>query len=216
MKTIVINASPRKNQNTAQLLKEAQKGAESAGAETEYVDLYDLNFTGCRSCLACKRKNAERNKCYWKDDLSPLIGRILQSDAVIIGSPIFMGEPTAHFRALFERLGFCVLSYDGDELSYYGKKLNAGFIYTMNAPREYYEKNIRPALQITESTFGMLLKGEVKSYAACDTLQVSDYSRYSMGIFDEAAKKKHREEQFPKDLEECFRLGADLSRPKKD
>ena len=58
MKTIIINASPRKNWNTAQLLKQAQKGAESVGAETEYVDLYDLSFTGCRSCMACKLKTA--------------------------------------------------------------------------------------------------------------------------------------------------------------
>ena len=110
MKTIIINASPRKNWNTAQLLKEAKKGAESGGAETEYIDLYDLTFTGCRSCLACKRKGAERNKCYWKDDLSPLIGRILAADAVIIGSPIYFGQPTASFRALWERLAFPVLS----------------------------------------------------------------------------------------------------------
>ena len=51
MKTIIINASPRKNWNTAKLLKEAQKGAESVGAEVECVDLYDLDFKGCRSCL---------------------------------------------------------------------------------------------------------------------------------------------------------------------
>ena len=38
MKTIMINASPRKNWNTAQLLRSAQKGAESVGAETEYID----------------------------------------------------------------------------------------------------------------------------------------------------------------------------------
>ena len=56
MKAIVLNASPRKNWNTAQLLKAAQKGAEDAGAETEYIDLYDLSFTGCRSCLLCKRQ----------------------------------------------------------------------------------------------------------------------------------------------------------------
>jgi len=29
MKTIIVNGSPRKNWNTAQLLKEAHKGAES-------------------------------------------------------------------------------------------------------------------------------------------------------------------------------------------
>ena len=61
MKTVIINAGPRKNWNTDLMLKEAQKGAESVGAETEYIDLYSLNFTGCRSCLACKLKGAQRN-----------------------------------------------------------------------------------------------------------------------------------------------------------
>lgn len=37
MKTIILNGSPRKNWNTAMMLKEAQKGAESVGAETEYI-----------------------------------------------------------------------------------------------------------------------------------------------------------------------------------
>ena len=69
MKATIINASPRKNWNTSQLLKSALEGAKSVGADTEYIDLYDLNFTGCRSCLACKRKDVQRCKCYWKDDV---------------------------------------------------------------------------------------------------------------------------------------------------
>ena len=212
MKTIIINASPRKTWNTAQLLKEAQKGAESAGAETEYIDLFDYTFTGCRSCLACKRKDAERNKCYWKDDLSPLVSRILAADAVIIGSPIYFGQPTASFRALWERLAFPVLSYDGGEISYYDGKLNVGFIWTMNATGDYFENGIKPSLAVTESTAPMFFHGKVKSYAALDTLQVKDYSKFSMGAFDEEAKKKHREEQFPADLAACFKMGAELSR----
>lgn len=42
MKTIILNGSPRKNWNTAEMLKSVQKGAESVGAETEYIDLYSL------------------------------------------------------------------------------------------------------------------------------------------------------------------------------
>ena len=42
MKVMLLNGSPRKNWNTALMLKEAQKGAESVGAETEYIDLFDL------------------------------------------------------------------------------------------------------------------------------------------------------------------------------
>lgn len=56
MRTIVLNASPQKNWNIAQLLKSAMAGAVSTGAEVEYINLYDLNFTGCRSCMLCKEK----------------------------------------------------------------------------------------------------------------------------------------------------------------
>lgn len=44
MKTIILNGSPRKAWNTALMLKEGQKGAESAGAETEYIDLFNLTY----------------------------------------------------------------------------------------------------------------------------------------------------------------------------
>jgi multimeric flavodoxin WrbA len=212
MKTIIINASPRKRMNTAKLLMEAQKGAESAGAETEYINLFDLNFTGCRSCLACKLKDAERNKCYWKDDLSPLLLKILDADAVIIGSPIYFGQPTASFRALWERLAFSVLSYDGDPISYYESKLNVGFIWTMNATQEFYENHFKSSLEATENTAPLFFKGQMKSYASLDTLQVKDYSKYSMGTFNEKAKKERHDEQFPVDMQECFKMGKELSK----
>lgn len=210
MKTIIINASPRKNWNTAQLLKEAQKGAESVGAETEYVELFELDFTGCRSCLACKLKNGKHPGCAWKDDLSPLIDRILAVDALVIGTPIYWAEPTAQFRALMERLVFCTMPYEAG--TYFSGKVDVGFVYTMNASEGYYEEKLRPYLEGVEGLFKLGLHGEVRSYAACDTLQVKDYAKYDMGFFDEAAKKAHREEQFPKDIEAAFKMGAELGR----
>ena len=71
---------------------------------------------------------------------------------------------------------------------------------------------MRPVLQSTEYFYGLLLHGEVKSMASFDTLQVSDYSEYSMGAFDESEKQQRHDEQFPLDLEEAFRLGAELSK----
>ena len=209
MKTILINASPRKNWNTAQLLREAKKGAESVGAETEYIDLYDLNFTGCRSCLACKAKGAEKAKCFWNDDLSPVIDRILHADNLIIGSPIYFGEPTAQFRALFERLLFCAMSYDSHTSAFEGK-VNVGLIYTMNAPEQYYETGMKPAFAMHESLL-KLLCGEVRTYASCDTLQVADYSKYDMSVFSEEAKKAQHENQFPLDLKAAFDMGAEMN-----
>lgn len=109
MKTIVLNASPRKNWNTAQLLKSAQSGAESVGAETEYIDLYDLNFSGCHSCLACKRKGVQRCHCFWKDDFSPILDRIFSAGTLMIGAPIYFGDTTSQFHAVLERLRFALL-----------------------------------------------------------------------------------------------------------
>ena len=211
MQTMIINASPRKTGNTAELLREAQKGAESVSARTELVHLYDLSFMGCRSCLACKYKGMARCKCYWRDQLSPLIDKILKSDAVIIGSPVYFGEPTAGFRALYERLAFCCFSYDG-ETSYFNGRVNVGLVYTMNAPENYYENILKPAVRGTEAFLGTLLKGSVRTYAACDTTQVDNYSEYNMGMFDPEKKKARREKHFPVDLAECFKLGAEVSR----
>ena len=210
MKTIIINASPRKNWNTAELLKSAQEGAKSVGADTEYIELYDLNFTGCHSCLACKLKNGKHPGCVWKDDLSSLIEKILKAKSLIIGTPIYFGEPTVPFRALMERLVFCTMPYQ--EGTYFSGKVNVGFIYTMNAPKNYYDENLKPYLTNIENLFKMALHGETYSYASCDTLQVNNYSMYDMAYFNEEHKKQVRETQFPKDLQEAFNLGVKLGK----
>lgn len=210
MKTIILNGSPRKNWNTALLLKEAQKGAESIGAETEYIDLYDLSYTGCRSCLACKLKDKERCKCFWKDDISPIIDKIFAADALIIGSPIYLGNITSQVYALLERLHFCALSYD-DYSNYFKGKVNVGVILTMNASKTIYnmmyKKSMTKQLQALKG-----LNGTMEILPCFDTLQVNDYSKYNMSSFNEDHKKKMREEKFPNDLQEAFSLGARLSR----
>lgn len=210
MKTIIINASPRKKWNTAEVLDAARKGAESVGSEVEYVNLYDLVFKGCRSCLICKRKDKTKGKCYWKDDLTPLIEKIFDSDALIIGSPIYFGQPTSEFRALVERLIFCIMSYD-DGSSYYAGKVNVGIFYTMNAPLEFYEQSMKDSLSSTEFLFSFL-NGEVISYPVCDTLQVHKYSEYNMAGFSQEAKEKQLILQFPNDLEKAFEIAANLSK----
>ncbi|MBQ2637459.1 MAG: flavodoxin family protein [Methanobrevibacter sp.] len=209
MKTIVINASPRKKWNTAEVMETAKNGAESVGAETEYFNLYDLVFKGCRSCLVCKQKDKTKGKCYWRDDLTPLIEKILEADTLLIGSPIYFGEPTSQFRALLERLIFCLMSYD-DGTSYFTGKVNVGIFYTMNAPLQFYEESMKDSLSSVEFLFSYL-NGEIRSYPICDTLQVHDYSKYNMAGFSQEMKEKQLVLQYPKDLENVFRISAELS-----
>ena len=210
MKTIILNGSPRKNWNTALMLKEAKKGAESVGAETEYINLYDLTYTGCRSCMACKRKGGERCKCFWKDDLSPIIDRIFAADALIIGSPIYLGDITSQVHGLIERLHFCALSYD-DYSNYFTGRVDVGIILTMNAPRQYFDSGYQTKAEEVAQIFKGL-NGKVEVYPCCDTLQVNDYSKFNMAGFDEAHKKEMREKQFPLDLENAFNMGTRLGR----
>ena len=209
MKAIAINGSPRKGWNTDLILQEALKGAADAGAEVEMIHLYDLNFTGCRSCFACKRKGAEPARCFWKDDLSPVLDKILSADAVFFGTPIYFGEITSQMRALIERLSFILMTYDDYSKKLFHGKVNCGCFYTMNVPQEGYEKMYEARMQ---QSFAVLnkLNGEVVDYACCDTLQFSDYTKFQTAMFSEEHKRKMREEQFPKDLVAAYEIGQKL------
>ena len=209
MKTIVLNASPRKNWNTAQLLDSAMAGAESTGAEVEYINLYDLNFTGCRSCMLCKRKDVKRCHCYWKDDISPIIDKVFSADTLLIGTPIYLGRPTSQYFAFLERLHFCALSYD-DYSNYFKGEVNVGMFLTMNATKEFYEKLYKEQFE-TYADELRALNGEVCLYPVYNTLQVKDYSKFDMSSFNEEEKKSAHEMCFPTDLEGAYKLGARLS-----
>lgn len=207
MKTVIMNGSPRKNWNTAQLLQEAKKGAEAAGAEVTYVNLYDLNYKGCHSCLACKRKGIPNPcHCYWKDELSPVLDTILQADHLIIGTPIFFGEPTGEFRAFMERLIFPTFSYN-DYSGLFKGKIDVDIFLTMNAEPKDYKELYEKKLQEYFAPFHFL-NGRVQIIPVCDTLQVKDYSKYDMAGFSEEHKRKVHDQEFPQQLKTAFQLGA--------
>ena len=210
MQTLVLNASPRKAWNTAKLLKSAAEGAKSAGSEVEYIDLYDLNFTGCRSCMLCKRKGAQRCHCYWKDDLSPIIDKIFRADVLLIGTAIYLGRPTSRYFEVLERLHFCSLSYD-DYSNYFTGRVNVGLFVSMNASKEFYDKLYKDAFEGYARELQML-NGEVCLCPCHDTLQVADYSKYNMAGFDAERKRLSREKNFPKDLENAYQIGQRLVR----
>ena len=138
MKTAVINADPKMKEEIGQLLKSASEGAESVGSEVEYFDLYKMDLRGCMICTICKKKNKESFKCHWRYDLSPIIEKILNADTLLIGSQIFFNEPTSHFRALVERLIYCIISYDRNY--YYKGKVNVGIFYSVISPKNILRK----------------------------------------------------------------------------
>lgn len=215
-RVIILNASPRKNKNTATLLMEAQRGAESVGAEVEYINLVSLNYKGCMSCFSCKRKgNTCNGLCAYKDELRPVLEKILAADALIMGSPIYYSNPTGMFRNVIERLFFPILRYDtdgkGGALKYIEKRLNVGLVYTMNVTKELYNQfNYKPILEpdrvMMEYYFGYC---EVLN--SHNTWQFPDYSKYDSTAIDITAKEWFRDNQFPKDKQAAFEMGSRLA-----
>lgn len=209
MKKVFINCSMRKNGNTAMALKESLRGAKEDGAEVRYYDLADYDFKGCRGCLACKRKDVER-KCYIKDGLTPILEDLQDANAVIIGAPIYFGNPSADFYALIERFRFPIMSYD-DYSSYLKGKIDIGLVFTMNATDAHYETLYQEKMESFRHVFNVM-NGKVEILPITDTLQTGDYSRYNMASFDEQHKKEMRERKFPDDLEKAYKLGETLGR----
>ena len=207
MKVVILNAGPRKNSSTARLLLEAKRGVESARGEAQYVELFDLAFSGCRSCLACKRRDlAEPCRCYWRDGLSPVLEQVLAADRLIVGSPIYYGEPTGAFRSFMERLTFPALSYN-DYSSLFKGRVDVDIFLTMNASLAFYEKAYAQRLAEYFSPLRML-GGEVRLIPVCDTLQVEDYSKYEMRGFSEEHKRGVYATEFPRELERAYLIGA--------
>ena len=208
MYVIAINGSPRKNGNTATILNKALEGASSQGSTTELINLYDLNFKGCVSCFACKLKGGKSyGKCAYKDDLTPVLEKIESADAVILGSPIYFSEVTGEMRSFMERLIFPYLVYDKNYSSLNEKKKPIGLIYTGNVPESMMkEVEYDRILSRYENLFEKFM-GPTESLFVTDTYQFSDYSKYVATAFDESAKAKRRQEEFPKDCEKAFEMG---------
>ena len=209
MKAIAINGSPRKSWNTDMLLQQALKGAADAGAETEMIQLSELTFSGCRSCFACKINGAETGRCMWKDDLQPVFDKIFSADAVFMGSPIYLGNVSGMMYCLMERLVFSLLSYDDYSKKLFHGNINSCFFFTMNAPKVFAKTAYRGMMK--QYVVGAMERlGSSEYYASCDTLQFDDYSKYAAGSFNEAHKRKMRDEQFPKDLKAAYDIGFRL------
>ena len=201
MKTIVINAGPKRKDVNAQLAQSALNGAESVGADVEYVDLYKLDLSGCRACMICKR-DEDVCKCFWKDELSPLIERIFDSDALLLVVPIFFSNPSSHYIAFLERLIFSLVSFQtGNKFK---GKVNAGLFYTVEYPLDFFEKSVRPNLKQSEDLLGML-NGNV----VIDSFSTITKTERSAKSSDELSIK---EEQLSRDLNEIFDIAAELSK----
>ena len=208
---LIVDGGPRRNMNTAALCDAFVEGARSVSPEIEVerVRLYDLDFKGCVSCLACKLKNSRFTKvCARKDGLTPVLEKAADADGIAFASPIYFGEITAELRAFLERLLFPWLSYDDGSCNA-PRRVPTAFLYTMNGGPEH-ASFMRPNQEANEKLVGMFLQPPER-VEAFRTVQVADYSRYAMAMLDPDAHLAWRNAHWEDDLAAARAAGCRMA-----
>lgn len=102
MKVIGINGSPRKDGNTAILIQTVFEELTKEGIETELIQLSGKNIEGCKACWACHQN--KNKQCVITDDFfNECFAKMLASDGIILGSPVYSAGVTSQMKALIDR-----------------------------------------------------------------------------------------------------------------
>ena len=211
MKIIAINGSPRKQWNTHTLLNKCLEGAKETGADTELINLYDIQFKGCTSCFACKLKGGKSyGRCAMNDDLTPVLDMIAEADALILGSPIYFGIVTGEMRSFMERLLFPKMTYTRPPQSLAPRQIPTAFMYTMNLSEQLMKENYGAHIALNASVLKMLY-GSSESFFCNETLQFEDYNRVVFSYCDPEERRKRRQEVFPQDCRRAYDLGVRMT-----
>ena len=207
-KIIIIDGGPRKTFNTAAMLQSFAEGAASVSEEIEVktVRLYDLDYKGCISCLACKLKGRASNICRFKDALTPVLEEIATADGLVLGSPIYFGDVTGQMRTFLERLTFPWLSYNDYSLTA-PRRMPVVLVETMNGTPERNNSNGYGTMEWPIE----IALGEPERLVAYNTYQVKDYARYELAGFSEEAKRRYRDEHWQHDLQQAHDAGRRMA-----
>lgn len=101
MKALIINGSPRQKGNTSIALTEIAKQLEKLGIESETVWIGNKPVRGCIACNTCKNNPGA---CVFDDDVcNDISAKMNSSDALIVGSPVYWGQPNGAVLSIIQR-----------------------------------------------------------------------------------------------------------------
>jgi multimeric flavodoxin WrbA len=105
MKVVAFNGSPRKEGNTAALIRHVLTELEKEGIETETVQVGGKSIHGCTACAKCF-ENKDKKCVIDKDIINECIEKMIEADGIILGSPTYFADLTPELKALIDRSGF--------------------------------------------------------------------------------------------------------------
>ena len=113
MRCTVLFASPRgEKSNTLALLRPWLDAWRQAGHEAEVFSLYDMDIQSCTACRGCQN-DWQRPVCVMQDDMQPIFDSVLQSDLLLLATPIYSWFCTPPMKAALDRLVYTMEKYYG-------------------------------------------------------------------------------------------------------
>jgi multimeric flavodoxin WrbA len=141
MKVVAFNGSARKDGNTAILIKYVFDELEKEGINTELIQLAGKPIHGCTACFGCfnkKNKQCVRHD----DDVNKYIEKMLEADAIILGSPVYFSNMSSELKALIDRVGFVQRANDNMLRRKIGAPVvavrRAGAVFTCDAINHFF------------------------------------------------------------------------------
>jgi multimeric flavodoxin WrbA len=101
-KILGVIGSPRKKGNTHILVSTILDGARAEGSDIETIFLGDLDIRECDGCYSCWKGR----HCSKKDDMNVIYPKIMQSDTIIFGTPVYWYGPTALMKCFIDRFTY--------------------------------------------------------------------------------------------------------------
>ncbi len=188
LKVLGISTSPRKKGNSDTLLRRALEGAESAGAQTEYIRLSDYKIGPCIECNACY----STGRCSVEDDYQRLLEKLLKADHLIFATPIFFMTVCAQAKMLIDR-GQCLWAHK----------------YVLKRELFNPERDRRAMVIAVGGSKGVKqfdsIRRTMKTYFDC--LQMN----YVAGLYVNQVDNRGDINRHPNALDEAYRLGSNLA-----
>lgn len=138
-----VVGSPRKKGNTHILVSRILDGAEERGAITEIIFLNDLDIRECDGCYICWKGK----QCSKKDDMDEVYPKIIQSDVIIFGTPVYWYGPTALMKCFIDR--FVYFNCPKNRAKIRGKSAVIAVPFEENNPQtasllvKFFEKSLK-------------------------------------------------------------------------
>ncbi len=102
---LLVNGSPRSDGNTFCCLKEIEAQLQKHGMESEIIQIGRKPVRMCINCGGCHQNNGAG--CVFDDDLCAVITeKMRDADALIVGTPVYYGQPNGGILSLMQRLFF--------------------------------------------------------------------------------------------------------------